>query len=54
MGLRILGVAGPLLLMAGVFGVRLKNWWRVFTGALIVGGTLALIAWAWLERGSAP
>lgn len=53
-GLHILGIAGPLLLLAGVFGVRLKNWWRVFMGAVIVGGGLALIAWAWLDRGSAP
>jgi hypothetical protein len=52
-GLHLLGVAGPVLLLAGVFGVRLKNWWRVFTGAVIVGGGLALLAWAWLERGSA-
>ncbi len=53
-GLHILGVAGPLLLLAGVFGVRLKNWWRVFMGALVVGGGLALVVWAWFERGSAP
>ena len=53
-GLHILGVAGPLLLLAGVFGVRLKNCRRVFMGAVIVGGGLALVVWAWLERGSAP
>lgn len=53
-GLHVLGVAGPVLLLAGVFGVRLKNWWRVFLGAVLVSGTIALVVWAWLLRGGAP
>ena len=53
-GLHVLGMAGPALFLVGVFGVRLRYWWRVFLGAILVGGGLALVAWAWFERGSAP
>lgn len=53
-GLRVLGVAGPALLLVGVFGVRLRNWWRVFLGALAVGGGLAILGWAWIEGGRVP
>jgi len=53
-GLHVLGAAGPALLLAGVFGVRLRNWWRVFLGALAVGGGLVLLAWAWVAAGRVP
>jgi hypothetical protein len=39
-GLSLLLAGGALLFLAGTFGVRLRNWWRVFGGALLVGALL--------------
>lgn len=52
-GLDLLGVGGGVLFLAGVFGVRLTNWWRVFGGAVLVGGSLALLAWGYVSGGPA-
>ena len=47
-GLTLTGLAGALLFLAGVFGVRLRNWWRVILGAVLLGGGLALAAWQYV------
>jgi hypothetical protein len=53
-GLTILLVGGFALFLAGAFGVRLRNWWRVFGGTLVVGAALAFLGYVWLRWGVSP
>ncbi len=39
-GIAVLLAGGVLLFLAGTFGVRLANWWRVLGGALLIGALL--------------
>lgn len=39
-GMTLLLVGGALLFLAGTFGVRLGNWWRVLGGAAAIGAVL--------------
>ncbi|MFV1960063.1 MAG: hypothetical protein ACC662_11700, partial [Planctomycetota bacterium] len=45
-GLTLLLAGGAVLFLAGVFGVKARNWWRVFAGAIIVG---SIVAWGLLS-----
>lgn len=51
-GLILLLPAGGVLLLAGVFGVRRRNWWRVLVGTLFTAGLLALLAWGYVASGA--
>jgi hypothetical protein len=50
-GLSVLLVAGFALFLAGVFGVKAENWWRVFLGFFLTGLLAALLGWAYLRWG---
>jgi hypothetical protein len=52
LGLILLLPAGGLLLLAGVFGVRRRNWWRVLVGTLLTGSLLFLLAWGYVSTGA--
>jgi hypothetical protein len=45
---------GAVLFLAGAFGVRVRNWWRVLGGTLVVGSALAGLAWSWIQWGISP
>jgi hypothetical protein len=53
-GMEVLGIAGAALLLVGVFGVRLRNWWRVFIGSVVVGGGIALLVFLYVSSGGGP
>jgi hypothetical protein len=53
-GLGVWLVGGAALVLAGAFGVRLRNWWTVYGGTLAVGAALALSAWGYLRWGVTP
>lgn len=44
---------GAGLVLVALFGVSIRNWWRVYVGGVLTVVCLALIAWAYLERGFA-
>ena len=41
-GLTVLLTGGAVLFLAGSFGVKARNWWKVFGGAILIAGILAL------------
>lgn len=43
----VAGAAG--LALVALFGVTLRNWWRVYLGGAVTALGLALVAWAYLE-----
>jgi hypothetical protein len=40
-----------LLFLAGAFGVKARNWWRVLGGAVLIGGAVAWGIREYLEKG---
>jgi hypothetical protein len=53
-GLTLLTAAGAALFLAGAFGVKAENWGRVYLGALVTGGALAFLAYAYVRWSVAP
>jgi hypothetical protein len=51
-GLSVLLVGGFALFLAGVFGVKAENWWRVFLGFLVVGALAGSLGYAYLQWGT--
>lgn len=51
LGIWLLLGGGAALLLAGLFGVTVKNWFRVYAGSAATGACLALIAWQYLAKG---
>ncbi len=51
-GLSVLLVSGFALFLAGVFGVKAENWWRVFLGFLVVGVLVGALGYAYIRWGT--
>ncbi len=41
-GLTVLLLGGAVLFLAGSFGVKARNWWKVFGGTIVIAGILYL------------
>jgi hypothetical protein len=53
-GLSALLAFGAALALVGLFGVKARNWWRVYGGAAITAAGLALLTWRYVTTGSIP
>jgi hypothetical protein len=53
-GLQATAGAAVVLALAGVFGVTSRNWWRVYAGAAVTLGAIAVLAWAYVSGGEMP
>jgi hypothetical protein len=52
-GLGLLFAAGALLVLAGAFGVRARNWWRVYGGSLATAAAAGALIFGYVMYGAA-
>jgi hypothetical protein len=50
-GLQALRACGAVLLLAGAFGVKAVNWWRVYGGALLTLAAIGIVSWQFVTKG---